>query len=536
MENWRQELTTWGAFDVEIFRPGHIERLLERVQAGLCNVVICSRGLFSQKDEASRDLQCILATDWGCVVVDEVHECKNPETSLAINVSKLRSRRKLGLTGTPIANKIGEFWSLMRCVGAHKAFTREEFELRFSNPISEGMRKTTDVFKIAARDRATRDFQENILKKYFLRRTKAGVALHLPGKRDRIVLCPLSEIQQKAYENILASKDVEHIVSKKQNKMMCVCGKNDDCNMGLIWRHMHDRKEDVCRSWNHPWKCHSLSVMSYLQKVANHLDLLRPENEDVLHGASSSSSSSKSRDENGAPKSSSKPTGQAEQEEFERALCEMAFRGTEFELDAKKENNTNQHMFFRRSSNLKYCGKMQMLIKLLKLWSANPSSEVEGGGGVGSVDHTPSHHTTRQNKILVFSRSTRLLSIMEIAIRAQGYRCLRLDGNTPVKQRQALCSEFNSLGSNIFVFIISTRAGGVGLNLTGANKVVIFDPDWNPCLDLQAQDRSFRMGQTRFVEVFRLIAAGTVEEHMYLRQLYKQQLTKITIDKVFSKN
>ena len=72
----------------------------------------------------------------------------------------------------------------------------------------------------------------------------------------------------------------------------------------------------------------------------------------------------------------------------------------------------------------------------------------------------------------------------------------------------------------------------LGLNLTGANKVVIFDPDWNPCLDLQAQDRSFRIGQQRFVEGFRFLSGGTVEEHMYLRQLYKQQLMKISIDQV----
>lgn len=72
------------------------------------------------------------------------------------------------------------------------------------------------------------------------------------------------------------------------------------------------------------------------------------------------------------------------------------------------------------------------------------------------------------------------------------------------------------------MFLISTRAGGVGLNLTGANKVVILDPDWNPCMDLQAQDRSFRIGQTRFVDVFRFLSAGTVEEQIYLRQLYKQ--------------
>lgn len=79
------------------------------------------------------------------------------------------------------------------------------------------------------------------------------------------------------------------------------------------------------------------------------------------------------------------------------------------------------------------------------------------------------------------------------------------------------------------VFLISTRAGGLGLNLVSANRVVIFDPNWNPSHDLQAQDRSFRYGQKRHVVVFRLLAAGSLEELVYSRQIYKQQLSNIAV-------
>ena len=79
------------------------------------------------------------------------------------------------------------------------------------------------------------------------------------------------------------------------------------------------------------------------------------------------------------------------------------------------------------------------------------------------------------------------------------------------------------------VFLISTRAGGLGLNLVSANRVVIFDPNWNPAQDLQAQDRSFRFGQKRHVVVFRLLAAGSLEELVYSRQVYKQQLSNIAV-------
>jgi hypothetical protein len=91
---------------------------------------------------------------------------------------------------------------------------------------------------------------------------------------------------------------------------------------------------------------------------------------------------------------------------------------------------------------------------------------------------------------------------------------------------QTIVNEFNS-NSSAFVFLISTKAGGLGLNITSANKVVIADPNWNPAYDLQAQDRAYRLGQTRDVEVFRLISAGTIEEVIYARQIYKQQQANI---------
>jgi hypothetical protein len=89
-----------------------------------------------------------------------------------------------------------------------------------------------------------------------------------------------------------------------------------------------------------------------------------------------------------------------------------------------------------------------------------------------------------------------------------------------------MVDEFNS-NPSAFVFLISTKAGGLGLNITSANKVVIVDPNWNPAYDLQAQDRAYRLGQTRDVEVFRLISAGTIEEIVYARQIYKQQQANI---------
>ena len=154
-------------------------------------------------------------------------------------------------------------------------------------------------------------------------------------------------------------------------------------------------------------------------------------------------------------------------------------------------------------SNQAFCGKWKILSKLLRLWH----------------DH--------DDKVLVFSHSVRLLKMLNMLFKATtSYNIAYLDGSMTYEQRQQTVDEYNSDPSQ-FVFLISTKAGGVGLNITSANKVVVVDPNWNPSYDLQAQDRAYRIGQTRDVEVFRLVSVGTVEEIVYARQIYKQQQANI---------
>ena len=112
----------------------------------------------------------------------------------------------------------------------------------------------------------------------------------------------------------------------------------------------------------------------------------------------------------------------------------------------------------------------------------------------------------------------------------RSYTVLYLDGSTNTKKRQKLCDQFNDPSSSIFVFLMSTRAGGVGLNLTAANVVIIFDPTWNPASDAQAEDRAFRMGQRKFVNIFKLVSEGGIEEQKFIRQVYKSQLTSNVMD------
>ncbi|KAL8697202.1 MAG: hypothetical protein Q9201_007247 [Fulgogasparrea decipioides] len=153
-------------------------------------------------------------------------------------------------------------------------------------------------------------------------------------------------------------------------------------------------------------------------------------------------------------------------------------------------------------SNPEFCGKWKILKKLLTFWHANG------------------------DKVLVFSHSVKLLKMLQMLFKHTSYNVSYLDGSMSYEDRAKTVDDFNSDPAE-FVFLISTKAGGVGLNITSANKVVVVDPNWNPAYDLQAQDRAYRIGQLRDVEVFRLVSAGTIEEIVYARQIYKQQQANI---------
>ena len=106
------------------------------------------------------------------------------------------------------------------------------------------------------------------------------------------------------------------------------------------------------------------------------------------------------------------------------------------------------------------------------------------------------------HRVLIFTQMTKMLDVLECFLNYHGHRYLRLDGTTKVEQRQALMERFN-MDKRIFVFILSTRSGGLGVNLTGADTVVFYDRDWNTTKDSHAQDRCHRIGQTRDVHIYR---------------------------------
>ncbi|KAI0079061.1 hypothetical protein K474DRAFT_1659535 [Panus rudis PR-1116 ss-1] len=125
------------------------------------------------------------------------------------------------------------------------------------------------------------------------------------------------------------------------------------------------------------------------------------------------------------------------------------------------------------------------------------------------------------HRVLIFFQMTKVMDIMEDFLKMMGWKYLRLDGGTKTEDRAGHVAQFNAKESDIKVFILSTRAGGLGLNLQTADTVIIFDSDWNPHADLQAQDRAHRIGQTKVVRILRFITEKSVEEAMFARARYK---------------
>lgn len=136
------------------------------------------------------------------------------------------------------------------------------------------------------------------------------------------------------------------------------------------------------------------------------------------------------------------------------------------------------------------------------------------------------------HRVLIFSQMVRVLDIISEYMNRRGYKHQRLDGSTPAHQRHQAMERFNAPGSEDFAFLLSTRAGGLGINLATADTVLLFDSDWNPQNDLQAMSRAHRIGQKEVVNIYRLVTSGSVEETILDRAKKKMVLDHVVIQRM----
>jgi DNA excision repair protein ERCC-6-like 2 len=386
------------------------------------------------------------------VIADEFHQIKERRSGISQAMNRVNALCRIGLSGTAIQNSYDELWTLLNWTNPGQFGDFGTWKHGISNPLRIGQAHDSSVTELARARRIADKLVNNLLPRFFLRRTKVLIAHQLPKKSDRVVFCPLTDTQADAYQNFVDSDIVESI---RETSKPCDCGS--------------EKKRGWCcysEIRGIPWQAWVFPCIATLQKLCNHLALIIPSGND--------------------PK---------EKQEKDLDLLRIAVPHEWQKLYRHSDS-------IRQYSKHQFCGKWAILSKLLRFW-------YEAG-----------------DKVLVFSHSVKLLRMLKILFTTTDYSYSYLDGSMSYDERAAEVDHFNS-SPDQFVFLISSRAGGVGLNITSANKVVVVDPHWNPSFDLQAQDRAYRIGQTRDVEVFRMVSAGTIEEIVYARQIYKQQMANI---------
>ncbi|XP_051136079.1 switch 2 isoform X2 [Andrographis paniculata] len=464
--NWENEISRWSTFNASVYHGPNRDLILDKLKLDSVEILITSFDTYRLQGSILSNIQ------WEIVVIDEAHRLKNQKSKLYTECLKIRTKKRYGLTGTIMQNKMMELFNLFDWAVPGSLGAREHFREFYDEPIKHGQRSSApERFVTIANER--KNHLVSVLRKYMLRRTKEETIGHLMmGKEDNVVFCAMSELQKRVYTRILQLPDIQTLVNKD---LPCSCGsplKQVECCKrtvpdGLIWPYLHRDNPDGCDSC--PF-CLVLPCLVKLQQISNHLELIKPNSKD----------------------------------DKDKQRKDAEFASTVFGADIDLVGGSIQNDSFMGVSDVRHCGKMRTLERLIHSW------------------------ISKGDKILLFSYSVRMLDILEKFIIRKGYCFSRLDGSTPTSLRQSLVDDFNSSPSKQ-VFLISTRAGGLGLNLVSANRVVIFDPNWNPAQDLQAQDRSFRFGQKRHVTVFRLLAAGSLEELVYTRQIYKQQLSNVSV-------
>ncbi|RNE99365.1 putative DNA excision repair protein [Trypanosoma rangeli] len=403
------------------------------------------------------------------VILDEGHKISNPEATVTLAVKSFPTPHRIILSGTPIQNTLKELWCLFDFVRPGLLGTMTKFVEEFEEPINASKDVRASSLTLATAVECAQALRERIAP-YLLRRLKRQVMHHaLPQKYERVIRCPLSDEQLEAYVELLTSARVQRLFSGTVTNMQMMGGLNRDGRDASGCLHTAGRRFQLFQRQHHSGiRLEAFRVLNELRQICNHVDIFRVRQVAVANG----------------------------KDYFDDDNDDDV-------VGAKARRRRGTHLSLRSNRPVNYAGsgKLQTLRKLLTVW--------QRGG----------------QRALVFSQTRTALDIIENMCEQEGFTYIRMDGSTNGHYRQELMDRFNE-DDSIVAALLTTRVGGVGVNLVGASRVVVFDPDWNPVTDEQARERAWRIGQTRDVGVYRLIASGTVEEAILRRQLAKTYVTE----------
>jgi DNA repair and recombination protein RAD54B len=442
VNNWKNEIKKW--LGNERIKPLVCQAktgkktpadTIKEFKTGYNKVMIISYDLCVRNADELKACRCDL------LICDEGHKLKNSNIKIFQALKNVQTARRIALSGTPMQNDLGEFFSIVDFINPGLLGTDKSFKSLFTDPIDKS--REPDAKAEHKRIGLARSQELNkLVSEFVLRRTSEILTKHLPPKYEMLVFCKMNPLQEQLYKYFVKSKYVYQLFANSEQKSA----------MGR----------------------HALSCIQNLKKLLTHPDmiynvLVRDEEDD---------------DED-----------DAEYDKRER------FKETWQDSLSVFPKNYGSNTLDPTQS-----GKMELLDDLLR--------ETHSKG----------------DRIVVVSNFTSILNQIERLCGLRQYTFVRLDGSTPSDKRMQIVDEYNNGKSKDFVFLLSSRAGGAGLNLIGANRLVLFDPDWNPSNDHQAMARVWRDGQKKNVFIYRFISTGTIEEKIYQRQMVKTGLSKSVVD------
>ncbi|XP_038069780.1 helicase ARIP4-like [Patiria miniata] len=435
------------------------------------------------------------------VVCDEGHRIKNIHAGISQALKNIRTRRRVVLTGYPLQNNLQEYWCMVDFVRPNFLGTRHEFANLFERPIQNGQ-----CIDSTQKDMQLMRFRAHVLfsllEGFVQRRGFSVLHSTLPPKEESVLLVRLTPFQRGLYIKFMQS------FTEMGAGGWCSANPLKAFSVG-------------CKIWNHPdILCDVLQKRDEMADLDTDLDLPETSARCSKKGKKDGAKSSK--------KAAAKPACEAKKEEADVAMGPA--------IEQSYQEKVNQIISFEwardimknyQPNKLYNGGKMMLLFEIL-----------EASIKVG-------------DRLLVFSQSLSTLSLIEkfLAERTmpeppdppsdfdgkwvRNKTYFRLDGSTPASDREKMINQFNHENNKHFwLFLLSTRAGCLGINLIGANRVIVLDASWNPCHDAQAVCRVYRYGQKKKCHVYRMVTDNTLEKKIYDRQISKKGMSDRVVDEL----
>lgn len=476
------------------------------------------------------DRKYLTSFGWQFIIIDEGHRIKNLDCRLIRELQQFQSANRLLITGTPLQNNLTELWSLLHFLLPTVFDKLSTFESWFD---FSGLKDKDSYEQLLSEERQQYLVKSlhAVLKPFLLRRVKTDVESLMPKKREYVLYAPLTTMQRDLYQAILDGTSRPFLEDKAVERLSI--GLSSRAGTPLSIRSNNGgRKRKALSGVSTPNKSAKTSRAGTPASVASTKSRTKPKrNYEEL--SDSEYFANLDKQESSTEEAEEELDSDAEDEKIRAATFEIAKR----QLMQKKLGNPIMQL--RLCCNSPY-NFFNPFLKADTNGAETFASEtdpdetlVSTSGKMLLLDSILPELISRGHKVLIFSQFTTTLDLLGQYLDLRSWPHARIDGSVAQTDRQSQILAFNKTDTKnaTNIFILSTRAGGQGINLAAADTVILFDSDWNPQQDLQAMDRAHRIGQTRNVIVYRFATRNTVEQKLLESAEAKRRLEKLVIRK-----